>query len=96
MRKHNFLFDKIWRKEKNVVILASKNNDMERLKTKEATNYKTVSYNEISEQIKMLPNEKIKKQNLRAAIKEGEESGFHNDFDPDAFLQKIKSERHNG
>ncbi len=68
---------------------------MERLKTKEATNYKTVSYNEISEQIKMLPNEKII-QNLRAAIKEGEESGFHNDFDPDAFLQKIKSERHNG
>ena len=96
--------------------MASKNNDMERLKTKEVTNYKTVSYNEISEQIKMLPNaywgdvsryisylmycanenEERKIQNLRAAIKEGEEIGFHKDFDPDAFLQKIKSERHNG
>lgn len=89
---------------------------MDNIKTKEITNYKTVSYNEISEQIKMLPdtywgdvsryisylmycareNEEIKIQNLRAAIKEGEESGFHKDFDPAAFLQKIKSERRNG
>ncbi|MBR4679197.1 MAG: type II toxin-antitoxin system ParD family antitoxin [Bacteroidales bacterium] len=89
---------------------------MEGFKTKIATDYKTVSYNEISEQIKLLPdvylgdlyryisylmycareNEERKIQNLRAAIKEGEESGFLNDFDPDAFLQKIKSERHDG
>ncbi len=89
---------------------------MEGFKSKVATNYKTVSYADITEQIKMLPNEYFgdvsnyisfllycnrekenkKIQNLRAAIKEGEESGFHKDFDPDAFLQKIKSERHDG
>ena len=89
---------------------------MEGLRTKVATDCKTISYADITEQIKMLPNEYFgdvsnyisfllycnrekedkKIQNLRAAIREGEESGFHKDFDPEAFLQKIKAERHNG
>ncbi|MCR5453799.1 MAG: type II toxin-antitoxin system ParD family antitoxin [Bacteroidales bacterium] len=89
---------------------------MEGLRTNVATDNKTVSYAEITEQIKMLPNEYFgdvsnyisylmycvskneerKIQKLRAAIKEGEESGFHKDFDPDTFLTKIKSERHDG
>ena len=62
---------------------------MEGFNSKVATNYKTVSYADITEQIKKI-------QNLRAAIKEGEESGFHKDFDPDAFLQKIKAHILNG
>lgn len=54
---------------------------MEGLKTKTATNYKTISYADITE------------QNLRVAINEGIESGFHKDFDPETFLQIIKTER---
>ena len=62
---------------------------MEGLRTKVATDCKTISYADITEQINQI-------HNLRAAIREGEESGFHKDFDLEAFLQKIKAERHNG
>ena len=89
---------------------------MEGFKERVSTNYAPISYDDIAEQIKMLPNEYLgdvsnyisfllycnrekedkKIQNLRAAIREGEKSGFHKDFDPEAFLQRIKSERYNG